>query len=171
LRWELFKTTAVEILPFELNSTVEVCLMAMNRFFLPASVLAAAFVATSVAAYAGGDKPAPEAPVAAQPAAEKADAGQMLFNNCRTCHATKAGDNRLGPSLAGLRGRKAGSVEGFNYSPAMKGAGITWDEKTLDAFIANPDAIVPGHNMKPYTGMTSAEDRSTIVSFLRGGGS
>ena len=150
--------------------------MAVNRFFLTGSVLAAAFVAASIAAYAGGDKPAAADPAAAQeaaqPAAEKADAGQMLFNNaCRTCHATKAGDNRLGPSLAGLIGRKAGSVEGFNYSPAMKSAGITWDEKTLDAFIANPDAVVPGNTMKPYTGMTSAEDRSTIVSFLRGGGS
>ena len=146
--------------------------MAVNRFFLTGSVLAAAFVAASVAAYAGGDKAAPTAPEVGEPAAEKTDAGQMLFNNaCRTCHATKAGDNRLGPSLAGLIGRKAGSVEGFNYSPAMKSAGITWDEKTLDAFIANPDAVVPGNTMKPYTGMTSAEDRSTIVSFLRGGGS
>ncbi len=145
--------------------------MAINRFFVTGGVLAAAFVAASVAAYAGGDKVAPAAPEAVLPAAEKADAGQMLFNNaCRTCHATKAGDNRLGPSLAGLIGRKAGSVEGFNYSPAMKSAGITWDEKTLDAFIANPDAVVPGNTMKPYTGMTSAEDRSTIVSFLRGGG-
>jgi cytochrome c len=150
--------------------------MALNRFFLTASflsasVLAAIFVAASVAAVAGGDKPAPAAPAASEPAAEKAGAGQMLFNNaCRTCHATKAGDNRLGPSLSGLIGRKAGSVGGFNYSPAMKSVGITWDEKTLDAFIANPDTVVPGNTMKPYTGMTSAEDRSTIVSFLRGGG-
>ena len=96
--------------------------------------------------------------------------GQLLFNNtCRTCHATKAGDNRLGPSLANIVGRKAGEQAGYQYSPAMKAAGVTWDEKTLDAFIANPDQVVAGHNMKPYTGMSSAEDRAKIIAFLGGG--
>lgn len=95
------------------------------------------------------------------------DSNQVVFNNvCRTCHTTTGGDNRLGPNLAGLIGRKAGAVEGYAYSPSMKNAGVTWDAKTLDEFIANPDAVVPGNNMKPYSGITNAEDRAKIVAFL-----
>lgn len=94
--------------------------------------------------------------------------GQTLFNNaCRTCHTTKEGDNRLGPNLAGITGRKAGAVADYANSESMKNSGITWDEATLDKFIENPDAVVPGNNMKPYTGMSSAEDRKTIIAFLK----
>jgi cytochrome c len=94
--------------------------------------------------------------------------GEGAFNNaCRTCHSAKPGENRLGPGLAGVTGRQAGIADGFSYSPAMKSAGVTWDEKTLDAFIANPDAVVPGSNMKPYTGISDAEVRASIVAYLR----
>ena len=96
------------------------------------------------------------------------DAGQIVFNNaCRTCHTVKAGDNRLGPNLHKVVGRKAGGAEGFAYSDSMKNSGLTWDEKTLDAFIENPDAVVSGNNMKPYTGMSSSADRAKIVSYLK----
>jgi cytochrome c len=103
-------------------------------------------------------------------AADEATAkGEGAFNNaCRTCHSAKPGENRLGPGLAGVTGRKAGIVDGFSYSPAMKSAGITWDEKTLDAFIANPDAVVPGSNMKPYTGISDAAVRASIIAYLNG---
>ena len=94
--------------------------------------------------------------------------GQIAFNNyCRTCHATDAGDNRLGPSLAGVVGREAGAVSGFNYSQSLKNAGLTWDEARLDAFIANPDSVVPGNNMKPYTGIDDAKVRGAIIGFLK----
>lgn len=74
-------------------------------------------------------------------AAEEID-GEAAFNNaCRTCHSTRPDDNRLGPHLNGLIGRKAGASEGYAYSAAMKGAGLTWDEATLDKFIANPDSV------------------------------
>ncbi len=97
--------------------------------------------------------------------------GQLVFNNaCRTCHSTKPGDNRLGPSLHGVFGAKAGAQSGYSYSPSLKGAKITWDEKTLDAFIANPDAVVSGNNMKPYTGISSAEERAKIIAFLKSAG-
>jgi cytochrome c len=93
---------------------------------------------------------------------------KMAFNNaCRTCHSFKEGDNRLGPSLHGVVGRKAGSAEGFAFSPAMKSSGITWDEQTLDKFIANPDQVVSGNGMKPYTGITDAKQRSEIVAYLK----
>ncbi len=91
----------------------------------------------------------------------------MAYNNaCCTCHSVKEGDNRLGPSLAKIVGRKAGASEGFNYSQSLKNSGVTWDEKNLDAFIANPDSVVPGNNMKPYTGISDAALRGQIVKFL-----
>jgi cytochrome c len=95
------------------------------------------------------------------------DSNQVVFNNvCRTCHTTVSGDNRLGPNLAGLIGRKAGSVEGYGYSSSMKNSAVIWDAKTLDQFIADPDAVVPGNNMKPFSGITNAEERGKIVAFL-----
>jgi cytochrome c len=96
------------------------------------------------------------------------DDGQLLFNNaCRTCHTTKEGDNRLGPSLHKVVGRKAGALPDYGYSSALKQGDLTWDEATLDRFIANPDAVVPGNAMKPYTGIGSAEDRKKLIAFLR----
>jgi cytochrome c len=68
-------------------------------------------------------------------------------------------------------GRKAGSVPGYGYSSAMTDAGIVWDKGTPDRFIANPDQVVPGHNMKPYGGIASAEDRARIVAYLEASGS
>jgi len=101
----------------------------------------------------------------------KDDSGQLLFNNaCRTCHTLKQGDNRLGPSLHGIVGRKAGALTDYGYSGSMKNAGLTWDKATLDRFIANPDQMVPGHNMKPYGGMASAEDRATLIRYLETAG-
>lgn len=100
------------------------------------------------------------------------NAGLVSFNNsCRTCHTVKEGDNRLGPTLHNIVGREAGTVENFAYSPALKDAGFVWDEAKLDAFIANPDAVTPGNNMKPYSGMTDAEERKKIIAYLANPGS
>src|SRR5689334_24204739 len=107
-----------------------------------------------------------------EPARKAADAesGQLTFNNaCRTCHTTKEGDNRLGPNLHNIIGRKAGSLPNYGYSSAMKGTDFVWDKQKLDRFIANPDEIVPGNNMKPYGGLTSAEDRARVIEFLESG--
>jgi cytochrome c len=92
--------------------------------------------------------------------------GQLLFNNaCRTCHTLREGDNRLGPNLHRIVGRKAGSLPGYNYSSALKQADIVWDKASLDRFIAHPDEVAPGNNMKPYSGLGSAEDRAKIIGF------
>src|SRR5262245_7172606 len=97
--------------------------------------------------------------------------GQLVFNTaCRTCHMLKEGDNRLGPNLHKIIGRKAGSLPNYAYSSAMKGADLTWDKATLDRFIANPDQVVNGHNMKPFGGLASAEERAKIIAFLEAGG-
>jgi cytochrome c len=93
--------------------------------------------------------------------------GQQAFNNaCRTCHIMREGDNRLGPNLHKIIGRKAGSLPDYAFSSAMKEAGFVWDEEKLDRFIANPDEVVPGNNMKPYGGLSSSEDRKKIIAFL-----
>jgi cytochrome c len=109
-------------------------------------------------------------PAAAEETARKGadtESGQLTFNNaCRTCHTTKEGDNRLGPNLHKIIGRKAGSLANYGYSSAMKGADFVWDKEKLNRFIAKPDEIVPGNNMKPYGGLTSAEDRAKAIEFL-----
>ena len=71
----------------------------------------------------------------------------------------REGDNRLGPNLYKIVGRKAGSLPDYAFSNAMKEAGFVWDEEKLDRFIANPDEVVPGNNMKPYGGLSSSDDR------------
>jgi cytochrome c len=97
-----------------------------------------------------------------------AASGQQMFNNaCRTCHTTREGDNRLGPHLYKIIGRKSGSLPDYGYSSALKGADFVWDEEKIDRFIANPDEVVPGNRMKPYSGLLSTDDRARIVSFLR----
>ena len=98
---------------------------------------------------------------------QDADAGQLLFNNaCRTCHSVKEGDNRLGPNLYKVLGRKAGSLPNYGYSDAMRSADFVWDKEKLDRFIANPDAVVNGNNMKPYGGLASSDDRAKVIAFL-----
>src|SRR6202171_276593 len=93
---------------------------------------------------------------------------QQVFNNaCRTCHTIKEGDNRQGPNLYKIVGRKAGSLPDYHYSSAMKGAGFAWDEEKLAHFIASPDEVVPGNNMKPCSGLASADDRTNIIAYLR----
>ena len=99
------------------------------------------------------------------------DDGQLAFNNtCRTCHTLKEGDNRLGPSLHNIIGRRAGSLPNYGYSSAMKDADLVWDKATLDRFIANPDQVISDNNMKPYGGLNSAEERAKIVAFLEANG-
>ena len=99
--------------------------------------------------------------------AQEDEAGMLAYNNaCRTCHSIRPNDNRLGPSLHGVVGREAGTLEGFGFSSAMKNSGITWDEATLDKFIANPDQVVHGNAMKPFGGIADAEDRKKIVAYI-----
>lgn len=107
------------------------------------------------------------APFAVTQAADKID-GETAFNNaCRTCHSMKEGDNRLGPNLHGIVGRKAGAAEGFAYSAAMDGS-FSWDEAKLDGFIADPEKTIPGNAMKPFAGIDDAATRKAIIDFLKG---
>jgi len=95
------------------------------------------------------------------------EAGQLLFNNaCRTCHTVKEGDNRLGPNLHAIVGRKSGSLAGYGYSESMAKSDLVWDKATLDRFIADPNAVVRGNKMQPYGGISSAEDRAKIIAYM-----
>ena len=99
---------------------------------------------------------------------KEAASQQQVFNNaCRTCHSIKEGDNRQGPNLYNIIGRKAGSLPDYKYSSAMKGADFVWDEEKLEHFIASPDEVVPGNNMKPYSGLASTDDRTKVIAFLQ----
>jgi cytochrome c len=94
---------------------------------------------------------------------------ELQFNgHCRECHSFVQNDNRLGPSLYGVVGRKAGSVPGFNYSDSIKGSDITWDEATLDKWITNPGAVIPGNNMAAlFGGIDDPAIRAKIIAFLK----
>jgi cytochrome c len=109
-------------------------------------------------------------PTRAGDASTSGVSGQAAFNNnCRTCHSTKEGDNRLGPSLSHIVGAKAAARSGYaNYSQAMRAAGITWDEQTLDRFIANPESVVPNNNMKPFKSADSAPTHGVLTAFHDG---
>src|SRR5438093_528315 len=69
------------------------------------------------------------------------------FSRCAGCHSTQAGQNKVGPSLAGVFGKPSGSVTGYAYSAALKNAQLTWDEQTLDKFLQNPGGLVHGTKM------------------------
>jgi nitrite reductase (NO-forming) len=103
------------------------------------------------------------------PAAGDASAGRLVFRKCQACHSIEPGKNLLGPSLAGVIGRKAGTEAGYNYSPAMKSAGIVWNAQTLDQYLTDPAKVVPGNKM-PFPGLKTDHDRADVIAYLAGGG-
>jgi cytochrome c len=92
--------------------------------------------------------------------------GEAKFQDCAACHKLEAGANNVGPSLHGIFTRKAGELADFRYSPAIKRSGITWTPETLDKFITDPQAVVPGNRM-PYAGMASPSDRADLITYLQ----
>jgi cytochrome c2 len=91
--------------------------------------------------------------------------GEQRFVDCAACHAPQPGIANVGPSLAGVFGRKAGALADFRYSPALKRSGITWTPETLDTFLADPQKAVPNNRM-PYAGMPAAADRADLIAYL-----
>jgi cytochrome c2 len=107
-------------------------------------------------------------PAAASGAATTAGdpaAGRLVFRKCQACHSMEPDKNILGPSLAGVIGRKAGSVAGYAYSPAMKQTGIVWDADSLDEYLADPARAVPGNKM-PFPDLKTENDRKDVIAFL-----
>jgi cytochrome c len=117
-----------------------------------------------------GCSKAPEQSDATTPATQTETAAvggaPASFGQCAICHQVKPGVNGLGPSMHGIVGRKAGTVAGFAYSPAMKNSGLTWDEASLNAFIEAPQKLVPGTRMS-FAGVKDKGKRDEIVAWLK----
>ncbi len=96
-----------------------------------------------------------------------AEAGKTVFNKCGVCHKIGA-DGGLGPNLACVAGRKAGTAEGFaGYSDALKGSGITWDDDKLKAWFEADDKVVPGNKMIFPAGVKDENDRENLLAYLK----
>jgi cytochrome c len=92
-------------------------------------------------------------------------AGEKVFAaHCVVCHATAPGENKVGPSLAGIVGSKAGTVPGFNFSPAIKNANVAWDDASLDKYLANPTGFI--HGTKMFVNLPSETDRQNVIAYL-----
>jgi cytochrome c len=123
--------------------------------YLPAAVLAAAllFLQAGTAVADEGD-----------PAK-----GKQVFAKCQVCHSIEAGVNKLGPSLHGVFGRKAGTLAGYNYTDAMKNSGFTWDDASLNNYLTNPRKVVPGTRMV-FVGLPKEQDRLDVIAYLKQAG-
>ena len=103
---------------------------------------------------------------AAQPGqASTAPARPAAFAQCAGCHSTEPGKNLFGPSLAGISKRRAGSLPGYAYSPALKKSGIAWNAQTLDRWLTSPAKTVPGTKM-PLGGVSDPAARKALVNYL-----
>lgn len=103
----------------------------------------------------------------ADPPAADAKRGAQLFRACIACHSLAADRNMTGPSLAGFWGRKAGGLQSFErYSPALKGSGVVWDEKSLDEWLKSPDRFIPNSRMT-FAGISDAKQRADLIAFLK----
>lgn len=107
------------------------------------------------------------AALAAECTPDQGRGAQVFANECAVCHSvTKGMTGMMGPNLAGVVGRKSGSLEGFNYSQAMRNKDIDWQAENIAQLITQPQAFVPGTYM-PYMGLASADDRQAVVCFLK----
>lgn len=118
---------------------------------LSAATLAALLLTGSAATFAAAGDPAN---------------GARAFRACVACHSLAPGQHRTGPSLAGVVGRKAGAAAGFRrYSPALRASGVVWSAATLDAWLANPQAFIPGNRMT-FRSLPDAQARADLVAYL-----
>ena len=118
--------------------------------YLGTAIVAGALALASTAALAQGD----------------AEQGEKVFNQCKACHAVDEPQNKVGPHLVGIIGRPAGSVEGFKYSDALKESGITWNEETIAAYVADPRGYIKGNRMA-FAGLKDEEDIADLLAYLK----
>ena len=95
--------------------------------------------------------------------------GKKVFKKCVACHSLEEGKNKMGPPLNNLLGRKAGSVEGYKYSKAMKNSGVVWDEESLDKFLTKPRKFIPKTKMS-FRGIKKKSLRDDLISFFKNNG-
>ena len=117
--------------------------------FSPLALATATFMLASVPAFAAGD----------------AALGEKSFIKCKACHDVTQGVNKVGPTLKGIVGRAAGTVEGYKYSDANKNSGLTWDEATLSEYLKNPKAKIPGTKMA-FAGIKDQAEIDNLIAYL-----
>ena len=96
-------------------------------------------------------------------AAGDADRGETLYQGCQDCHSLDKND--VGPKHRGVFGRKAGSIADYSYSDGLKQSGLTWDEASLDKWLTDPQAFIPGAKM--FYHLSEAQDRADVIAFLK----
>jgi len=132
--------------------------MNMIKATLTAALCAVAAIATFASAQAELTEAGKKAMAAA---------GKIMFEQrCASCHAVDPDRQGYGPSITGVIGRKAGSLEGFEYSEAMKNSGIVWTEDTLRAWIADNDGFMPGTRMR-HVGISDKAEQDFIISYIK----
>ncbi len=126
--------------------------------------LTLAFIAPLGSATAGGGAVSDRAEAArGEPGGDTARGAQLYASRCGGCHSVDA--NRIGPAHRGVFGRRAGTVTGFDYSPALRASRLVWDARTLDAWLADPESTIPGQSMG-YR-VDSERDRADLIAYLR----
>ncbi|GIK98925.1 MAG: hypothetical protein BroJett029_31340 [Alphaproteobacteria bacterium] len=125
----------------------------MVKYVFSAMAAAGLLVAASGAVLADGD----------------VEDGKKVFNKCKVCHTLEEGQHKIGPSLAGVIGRPAGTAEGFKYSDAMKESGVVWDEASIDQYLADPKGFIPGNKMA-FAGLKKEDDREDVIAYIKSGG-
>ena len=131
--------------------------------------------AATPAAHPSHPVPAPSSVVAQAPATQSTapatgpsgdvQAGRQVFRKCQACHSLEPGKNSVGPSLAGIVGKKAASDPTYSYSQALRSANLTWDAQTLDSYLLDPQKVVPGNKM-PFPGLKTDNERKTLLAYL-----
>lgn len=104
--------------------------------------------------------------VAAPALAGDAAKGEKVFRKCKACHYVDKEQNKTGPHLVNVVGRKAGDIEGFKYSKAMAGSGLVWDEATLAGFLTKPKKYLRGTRMV-FAGLRKGTDIANIIAYLK----
>ena len=127
----------------------------MLKGFFPALGLAIAVTLAGGSAFAGAGDPVK---------------GEKVFKKCKACHSAKPGKNKVGPSLAGVFGRKAGTAGGYKKYRGLKGADYTWDEALLDEYLANPKKFVKKRGAKGTSmafKLRKADQRAHVIAYLK----
>jgi len=122
----------------------------MNKAKFFAVALASAMALTSATAMAAGD----------------AAKGAEVFKKCKACHSIKAGKKKVGPSMFGVVGRKAGTAKDYRFSKAMKSSGLTWDEATLDKFLKKPKKLIKKTKMG-FGGLKKDSQRADVIAYMK----
>ncbi len=100
------------------------------------------------------------------PLAAEAQEAPKAFTQCKACHKVEPGKHGIGPSLAGVYGKKAGEVAGFKFSAPHKNSGLTWDDATLERYLANPAAAIPGNKMV-FAGFKNPDDTKAVIEYMK----